>query len=273
MSDDGHPSTTDRTNIVTISTGTHVRLAAGNGPRAFGGAALAALLRAAAAHAPRAARPHSLHAHFLQPANPDTDVELSTRVLRSSRTFTTVAAEATQDGRPVATATASFHRAADSPAHGVTAALPPDSPEAAAPAVGGPLPPESAPARALVDLRDAGTPGATGPDGRPVQRYWVRHRVELLTDADRSAALAWISDLCLTRVADLEHHLSPGRRQAASLDHAMWFHRTPDLAEWLLYEVTSPSYVDELALSTGRFFDRSGRLVASVTQESLLRRR
>lgn len=258
---------------MTISTGTRVRLAAGNGSRAFGGAALAALLRAASAGSPPGSRPHSLHAHFLQPASPEEDVELSTRLLRSSRTFTTVAAEATQHGRPVATATASFHVPADSPVHGVSVELPSGSPLVAAPSVGGPLPPTSAPARVLVDLRDAGPPGAVGPDGRPVQRYWVRYRGEVLSDVDRTAALAWISDLCLTRVADLEHHGSPGRRQAASLDHSMWFHRPTDVGDWLLYEVTSPSYVDELALSTGRFFDRDGLLVASVAQESLLRRR
>jgi acyl-CoA thioesterase-2 len=105
-----------------------------------------------------------------------------------------------------------------------------------------------------------------------VLRYWVRYRGPLCTVVDHAAALAWISDLCLTRVADLEHEASLGVRQGASLDHAMWFHRMPDLSDWLLYDVSSPAYVDELALSTGRFFDPQGSLVASVTQESLLRR-
>lgn len=258
---------------MTISSGTRVRLAAGNGPRVFGGAALAALLHAAAGHAPDGARPHSLHAHFLHAASPDADVALACRVLRASRTFTTVAAEATQDGRLVATATASFHVPTPSATHGVRASTPDGAPEWAPPAFGGPLPAESAPSRVPVDLREAGPAGQVGPDGRPVQRYWVRHRGTLHSATDHCAALAWTSDLCLTRAADAEHVDSPGRRQAASLDHAMWFHRTPEPGAWLLYEVTSPSYVDELALSTGRFFDPAGRLLASVSQESLLRRR
>lgn len=117
----------------------------------------------------------------------------------------------------------------------------------------------------------------SGVDGRPVLRYWVRHR-DMASDGrtsalDQAAALAWASDLCLTRVADVEHEDCPGVRQAASLDHAMWFHRAPTPGAWLLYEVSSPSYVAELALSVGRFFDRDGHLVASVAQESLLRRR
>jgi acyl-CoA thioesterase-2 len=53
----------------------------------------------------------------------------------------------------------------------------------------------------------------------------------------------------------------------------MWFHRPTDLRNWLVYELSSPAYIDELALSTGRFFDRSGAIVASVAQQSLLRRR
>jgi acyl-CoA thioesterase-2 len=258
---------------VTIST-TPVRFAAGStGSRAFGGAALAALMQASAGHAPGDTRPHSLHAHFLQPTRPDRAVELSTRVLRGSSTFTTVAAEATQDGLVVATGTASFHRPRASREHAVDVAAPGRLPDASPAAFGGPLPSESSPPRALVDLRDAGRPDAVGPDGRPVLSYWVRYRGALPTAVDQAARLAWVSDLCLTRVADLEHEGAPGLRQAASLDHAMWFHRPTDLGEWLLYELTSPAYVDELALSTGRFFDRQGRLVASVAQQSLLRRR
>lgn len=254
-----------------MTTSSHVRLASGNGPRAFGGAALAALVRASAADAPAGARLHSLHAHFLQAVSPEEDVELATHLLRVSRTFTTVAVEATHAGRPVATLTASFHVPRPSRTHVVDPPSPGRSPEASPPAEGGPIPDESAPSRTPVDLREADPPGATTVDGRPVLRYWVRHLGDLATPVDHVAALAWISDLCLTRVADLEHEQSSGVRQAASLDHAMWFHRPPDAGSWLLYEVTSPAYATELALTTGRFFDRHG-LIASVAQESLLRR-
>jgi acyl-CoA thioesterase-2 len=253
--------------LVVVSSG---RLVRGNTDRAFGGSSLDLLLRGAHAHAPEQAKVHSLHAHFLRAAASDIDVEVSSRVLRASRSFTTVATELTQSGRPVASGTASFHLPRPSIEHTVRATMPRSSEESAA-ARGGPLPCETSPSREQVDLREADP--AIGADGRPVLRYWARWRPPLVTELDRAAALAWVSDLCLTRVADLEHEHLPGTRQAASLDHAMWFHRSTDVNEWLLYEVSSPSYVAELALSTGRFFDRHGVLVASVAQESMLRRR
>jgi acyl-CoA thioesterase II len=58
--------------------------------------------------------------------------------------------------------------------------------------------------------------------------------------------------------------------QAASLDHAMWFHRPFRTDRWLLYDQVSPSASGALGLSTGRIF-QDGRLVASVAQEGLIR--
>ena len=41
--------------------------------------------------------------------------------------------------------------------------------------------------------------------------------------------------------------------------------------DWLLYDVDSPSASGARGLVRGRFFDRAGRLVASVAQEGLMR--
>ena len=45
------------------------------------------------------------------------------------------------------------------------------------------------------------------------------------------------------------------------------------LDEWLLYVMDSPSSSGARGLVRGRFFDREGRLVASVMQEGLMRQR
>lgn len=248
------------------------RLVPGNRTRAFGGSTLATLLRAAAGATADAGRPHSLHAHFLAPASPSLDLDLPSRVLNSSRSFTTVSVEALQLGSTVATATVAFHRPRASRTHTATTSAPSLSPGSAPPAQGGAIPAEDRPSRRDFDLRFADDGPITGPDGRPRLRYWVRYRGDLTGPVDQAVALTWISDLCLTRVADLEHEASPGARQAASLDHAAWYHRPFDLRTWLLYETSSPSYADEVALSTGRFF-ADGILVASAAQQSLLRRR
>jgi acyl-CoA thioesterase II len=61
--------------------------------------------------------------------------------------------------------------------------------------------------------------------------------------------------------------------QAASLDHAMWFHRPFRLDDWFLYAQDSPSTFGGLGLARGLIYTRDGRLVASVAQEGLLRLR
>ena len=58
----------------------------------------------------------------------------------------------------------------------------------------------------------------------------------------------------------------------SSLDHAMWFHRPMRCDEWMLHHTTSPSAGDGLGLARGQIFDRDGRLIASTSQECLLRR-
>lgn len=246
-------------------------LVPGNRTRAFGGSTLAALLRAAAVDVDPAHRPLTLHARFIAPADPLVEVTLPTRVVARSRSFTTMMVEAVQADATAATATVSFHRPRTSRDHTATATPAWFAPAAAPPAHGGALPTEDQPARAAFDFRFADASPLRGTDGRRLLRYWVRHRGPLASPLEHAIALTWVSDLCLTRIADLDHEASPGVRQAASLDHTVWYHRPFDLGNWLLYETSSPSYADEIALSTGRFF-ADGVLVASTAQQSLLRR-
>jgi acyl-CoA thioesterase-2 len=58
---------------------------------------------------------------------------------------------------------------------------------------------------------------------------------------------------------------------AATLHHAIWFHRPFRLDEWLLYDVTSPSASGARALTQGRLFTRHGVLVASTSQLGMVR--
>jgi len=60
---------------------------------------------------------------------------------------------------------------------------------------------------------------------------------------------------------------------AASLDHALWFHRPFKADEWLLYAQDSPNAGGARGFARGLIFARDGTLVASVAQEGLLRER
>ena len=59
--------------------------------------------------------------------------------------------------------------------------------------------------------------------------------------------------------------------QAASLDHAMWFHREHSLDGWLLYVQDSPSSSGARGFTRGAIYGQDGMLIASVAQEGLIR--
>jgi acyl-CoA thioesterase II len=245
----------------------------GSSGRIYGGGLLAHFIVAASATSHQGGRPHSIHAHFLRSGAPLLAVDYAAEVIRSSKRFTTTRLDASQHGALIATATVSFHSAETSREHAGGAPAAGGDPTEAPEANGGPIPPRGSSIRAPFDLRRASSVGDKSIDGRPVVGYWVRVRQPLNdVPALHAAALAWASDFALTRIADLEHEHREGGRQAASIDHAMWFHRVVDMNDWLYYELTSPIYREALALSIGRVFDRRGNLVATVTQESLLRR-
>ena len=59
--------------------------------------------------------------------------------------------------------------------------------------------------------------------------------------------------------------------QAASLDHAMWFHRPLRMDDWIFLDQVSNSASNARGLAWGTAWNRTGELVASVVQEGLIR--
>jgi acyl-CoA thioesterase II len=62
-----------------------------------------------------------------------------------------------------------------------------------------------------------------------------------------------------------------GGRFMASLDHTIWFHRTPRTDAWHLYDVSCHFYGGSRGLCIGHAFDPDGAHVATFAQEALLR--
>jgi acyl-CoA thioesterase-2 len=87
--------------------------------------------------------------------------------------------------------------------------------------------------------------------------------------------LAYASDFTLLDTALIAHGklLFDPAIQLASLDHAMWLHRPFRADDWLLYAQDSPNAFAARGFCRGSFFDRQGRLIASVAQEGLIRPR
>ena len=108
----------------------------------------------------------------------------------------------------------------------------------------------------------------------PFQNVWFR-AVDTLPDdrALHQCVLAYASDLTLLDTSNLPHGVSwwSEKFQTASLDHAMWFHRPFRADEWLLYAQDSPRAAGARGFNRGSVFTRAGELVASVTQEGLIR--
>lgn len=122
-----------------------------------------------------------------------------------------------------------------------------------------------------LDVRLASAPQPS--DGGGMMRAWVRTQGKLPDDPGLHAAvLAYLSDITLLSVSTVQHQvqfMSPNMR-AASVDHAMWFHRPFRADEWLLYDMVSPSASGARGFCTGRLY-QGGLAVASCAQEGLIR--
>ena len=118
-------------------------------------------------------------------------------------------------------------------------------------------------------------PGRKAP-AEPVYIVWFRASTPFRDDAAaQQCILAYASDMTLMDASLRPHGVDWGdnRLQAASLDHAVWFHRPSDLRDWHLYVQESPSASGGRGYNRASIFTRDGRLVASTTQEALIRLR
>ena len=88
-----------------------------------------------------------------------------------------------------------------------------------------------------------------------------------------TATMLYCSDTTVLDSIITTHGLSWGfdRIFAATVNHSVWFHRQVSFDDWVLYSTSSPVATDSRGLGTGYFFDRSGRPVATVVQEGVVK--
>lgn len=249
-------------------------------PKAYGGdlVAQAAVAMMRSVDADRSL--HSLHGYFMRPVPVGADVRYEVERLRDGRGYSTRSLRAFAGGKPVYAALGSFHvpEGGDGFQPQAPATVDPDSLRAAADVldgVGGPAAEYWSRGRSF-DMRHVPGPVYLSVDGGtdPHQCVWVRAFERLDDDADlHRAALAYVCDYTilepLLRVGGLAWS-DPGL-VTASLDHSMWFHRDGRADDWVLYAQEAVSAQRNRGLAFGRFFDRSGRLLATVAQEGMIR--
>jgi len=87
------------------------------------------------------------------------------------------------------------------------------------------------------------------------------------------ATLAFASDMGLLSTSMLPHglNMTTSRMISTSLDHAMWFHDDFRADEWICHLMDSDWTGGARGHNRGKFFTREGKLVASATQEGLMR--
>lgn len=251
--------------------------------RVYGGQVIAqAILAACATLGEDTRKIHSLHAYFLRGGDPQTTFELSVNRLRDGRSFSSRRVNACQDGREILSMTASFQGDEDGLTFNTHApSVPP--PEELTSALELFRVMEHPVGRflgktAAFDMRHVGTSLYTSsdPDPCPVQHVWIRPRAHLPQGLDQGvhrALLAYVIDQVMLepamRVLGLSW-MTPGM-SAASLDHAMWFHRDVDTSQWLLVEGTCHNVNNARTLTRARVFTRQGALVAEAEQQGMVR--
>jgi acyl-CoA thioesterase II len=253
-------------------------------PQVFGGQVLGQALSAAAATV-EGRVVHSLHAYFLRRGDCTAPIVYEVDRSLDGHSFSNRRIVAIQHGQQIFNMTASFQVDESGFDHQIAMPQvpPPESLEHAA------GPPPEVMARLPERLRrffeqprpfefrtvqpiDYLQPRRT----EPSREIWFR-AVDRLPDDEmlHRRLLAYVSDFFLLDTATLPHGSSLLRPSfiMASIDHAMWFHRTLRVDDWLLYAMESPSASGARGFATGSVFARDGRLVASAAQEGLVRPR
>lgn len=222
----------------------------------------------AASHTAPGRAPHSVHTYFLRPGDSRQPVDFEVVDLQEGRTFSSRRVTARQDGKILMEAMSSFKAADSAPTQVVY-----QPPMPAAPS------PDSLPwvAPHLAES-DEGAEGRwsslrwferriIATDVAPPARapMWWRPDGDVPDDPALTASLvAYLSAVTLTEPA---YAARGGVGASAQRDHSVWFHAPAALADWLLYDRSSPSSAGALALASGMMFNRNGELVCTVKQE------
>jgi len=251
--------------------------------RVFGGQVIGQALSAAKQTVSTEFNINSFHSYFLRMGDVNKPIVYDVETIRDGRSIATRRVKAIQFGKPIFYLTASFHILEEGFEHQC------EMPQVPAPES---LKSETEIAKEFeqfipevvrqrfttagpIEIRTVEDVNPMTPTKLDPKRHiWMRANGELPDDIRvHKYLLGYASDFSFLTVAGQPHAVSfmTPKLQMATIDHSMWFHRDFRFDDWLLYEVDSPSASGGRGFVTGKFYDRQGRLVASVAQEGVMR--
>lgn len=240
----------------------------------YGGQIVAQALRAATMTVEDGLQPHSLRAYFIRRGDSTEPIRFEVDRIRNGDTFATRRVVSRQSTGAILNLEASFQRAEDS----LTLQTVPM-------AEGVPAPESLDDSSWSETFRRCSVPASSmgGPPRTGIGRTgaWMKVTDEL--DDDQLVHRCWLAYLSDDLPTDsvIQAHPEAGalgdnvmqRFFAASLDHAIWFHRPMRADRWHFYDVSCHHFVSGRGLAVGHVFDADGSHVATIAQETLLRER
>ncbi|KAG2421745.1 hypothetical protein HFD88_005721 [Aspergillus terreus] len=253
---------------------------------AYGGNILAIAVSAAYATVTAGQHLYSISGYFVRPASPSEKLLCRVERIRDTRTFQTVHLRVVQAGAKGESeqlcliASADFH--IEEPVDMVNYSARPQLPVPSSPATGMEREKTREPGlyRILDTMMevhphrvDADREGKDVSEIISAERFRLHGAGGFCTEADRIAALAFYMDRGLAYIP--ANHSGYSLSQAstcATLDFALRILRHDiDLGGWHVSERQTYGAENARALSEGRVFNRDGRLLASMTQKTILR--
>ena len=243
--------------------------------RIFGGQVAAQAMRSATLVSPDNRDIHSYSCIFLRPGNPELDVRYVVSELRNGKSLSTYRVDAYQDQEIgeslILTSSSSFHIYEESPSFHDE--MPTVIPAEECDLIDYTPPGSNSRVREPIDFRWPDSAATSTLPSEPRQLTWFKSKDRLPNNPKvHACALAYITDLTLTRTAHMPLKNPQSRQLGASLDHTMHFHRPFRADDWVLFEQEAASYSGSRSIASGKLFTENGALAVSVRQEALIRR-
>lgn len=244
----------------------------------FGGQVMGQAVAAAQYTVAKELSCHSFHCYFILPGDANAPVIYQVENVRDGRSFSTRRTKAIQHGRVIFDSMSSFQKSQPGLQH-QTFDLPDiPHPDKVEPDIARLEHPDANISMSLrekliyhkpIDLRSVHNICAK----QKARRYtWMRLKEPLQDNTlVHQTALSYASDYQFLMTSLLPHKINIDNMHIATIDHAMWFHHPINFNEWILYCSESPSASGARGYVRGQFFDLQGRLIASSTQEGLIR--